>query len=100
MTNRAIDERVFPRHTDVVRAAVAKAISKMGWEAKNAGDGIISAVSTSPFLKLKDDITIVVAPGDRGGTKLRVRSLPRGRFDFGRNAKHIQDLFAEVQKAL
>lgn len=101
MANRAMDERVFPRHADVLKSAIAKAISRLGWEAKNGSDGTIAAVWTSPFFKFKDDITILVVPAEKGGTRVRVRSMSRvGKYDFGQNAKHIRDLFAEIQKAL
>ena len=101
MANRAVDERVFPRHADVLRSAIAKAISRLGWEAKNGSAGTITAIWTSPFFKFKDDITVLVVRAEKGGTRVRVRSMSRvGLYDFGQNAKHIRDLFTEIQKAL
>jgi uncharacterized protein (DUF1499 family) len=102
MANRATDERAFSRHAEVLRTAIAKAISKLGWEAKkNGSDGTIAAVWTSAFFKFKHDVTILVVPAEKSGTKVRVRSMSRvGRYDFGQNAKHIRDLFTEIQKAL
>jgi uncharacterized protein (DUF1499 family) len=96
-----MDERVFPRHADVLRSAIARAIVRLGWQAKNGSDGTIAAVWTSPFFKFKDDVTILVVPAEKGATRVRVRSISRvGRYDFGQNAKHIRDLFTEIQKAL
>jgi len=101
MANRATDERAFPRHAEVLRTAISKAISKLGWQAKNGSDGTIAAVWMSPFFKFKHDVTILVVPAEKGGAKVRVRSTSRvGRYDFGQNAKHIRDLFTEIQKAL
>jgi len=101
MANRATDERVFPRHAEVLRSAIARAITRLGWEAKTGSDGTIAAVWTSPFFKFKDDVTILAVPAEKGGTRVRVRSVSRvGRYDFGQNAKHIRDLFTEIQKAL
>jgi len=100
MANRAAGEKSFPRHEDVVRAAVAKAIARLGWEVRTGSDGTIAAVWTSPVFRFKDDVTILVGPA-AGGARVRVRSASRvGRFDFGQNAKHIRDLFAEIQRAI
>ena len=100
MANSATGEKTFPRHADIVRAALSKALRKLGWGVSNGPNGSVAAVWTSPFFKFKDDIRIEIEAGERA-TRLRVRSKSRvGRYDFGQNAKHIRELFAEVEKAL
>lgn len=100
MANQATGEKTFPRHGDVVRAAIAKALARLSWEARTAKDGTIAAVWTSPIFRFKDDVTILVAPSERS-TRVRVRSVSRvGRYDFGQNARHIRDLFQAIEKAL
>lgn len=100
MSNSAEAEKIFPRHVDIVRAALAKALRNLGWQSANGPNGSIAAVWTSPVFHFKDDVTIVLASVEKG-TRVRARSKSRvGRYDFGQNAKHIRELFTEVQKAL
>ncbi len=100
MANSAEAEKVIPRHVDVVRAALAKALRKLGWNSRIGSNGVVTAVWTSPVFKFKDDVTIDLATADKG-TRVRVCSRSRvGRYDFGQNAKHIRELFAEIKKAL
>jgi uncharacterized protein (DUF1499 family) len=100
MANSAEGEKSFSRHPDIVRAALAKALRKLGWQSANGSNGSIAAIWTSPVFHFKDDVTIVLAPVEKG-TRVRARSKSRvGRYDFGQNAKHVRELFTEIQKAL
>jgi uncharacterized protein (DUF1499 family) len=98
--NRASGERVYPGHVDAVRAAIARALRRLGWEARPETNGTIAAIWTSPVFRFKDDVSIGAASVE-SGTRVSVRSASRvGRYDFGQNARHVRDLFAEVDKAL
>jgi|SRR5450432_3762738 len=100
MANSATGEKTFPRHVEVVRVALAKALRTLGWEIHPASDGSIAAIWTSPVFRFKDDVKIdLVAAGT--GSRVRVSSKSRvGRYDFGQNAKHIRDLFRAIEKAM
>jgi hypothetical protein len=100
MANSATGEKVFPRHLDIVRTALAKALRTLGWDSHPSPGGSIAAVWTSPIFRFQDDVTIDLAAVDKG-SRVRVRSKSRvGRYDFGQNAKHIRDLFREIEKAI
>jgi uncharacterized protein (DUF1499 family) len=75
------------------------ALERLGWEIgeRDAGNGRLRAVVTTPLWKFRDDITIEARalPGDR--STLHVRSASRvGRGDLAANTRHILDLYAAI----
>lgn len=87
---------------DLVREAVAQ----LGWkivasEAPEADEpGRIEAVAKTPIMGFADDVVILVSLGG-GEARIDVRSASRyGQHDFGTNAGHIKQLFAQIETGL
>lgn len=80
------------------RAAVLTAMRGLGWKEIREEPGEIRAVAVSPLLRFRDDLTVRLE-GTDGGTLLYARSSSRvGKGDLAANARHLRDLFAEVER--
>ena len=100
MANRASGERVFPVPVESLRAAIADALNELGWEWTPAPRGF-AAVWTSRVFRFRDDVEIELETRTASETRVLVRSRSRvGHFDFGQNARHIRDLFRQIEASL
>ena len=78
--------------------AVVKAMSSLGWLQIQVADGEVRAIVVSPLFWFRDDVSVRVEQAD-GGTLLHVRSAARiGKGDLAANARHLLDLFAEIER--
>jgi hypothetical protein len=100
MANRASGERVVPVPLESLRAAIADALNELGWEWTPGPRGF-AAVWTSRVFRFKDDVVIELEARTASETRVLVQSRSRvGHFDFGQNARHIRDLFRQVEASL
>jgi hypothetical protein len=97
LANRASGELAVSAPVESVRAAVADALNELGWERSPAPRGF-TAVWTSRVFRFKDDVEIDLDADGAAQSRLRVRSRSRvGHFDWGQNARHIRDLFRQIE---
>ena len=97
MANRASGERVFAAPLESIRAALADALNELGWQWSPAARGF-SAVWTSRVFRFKDDLEIELDARGPSETRVGVRSRSRiGHYDWGQNARHIRDLFRQIE---
>jgi len=100
MTNRASGERIVPVPLESLRAAVADALNELGWEWTPGPRGF-AAVWISRVFRFRDDVEIELEARTASETRVAVRSRSRvGHFDFGQNARHIRELFRQVEASL
>jgi hypothetical protein len=100
MANRASGERVVPVPLESLRAAIADALNELGWEWTPGPRGF-AAVWTSRVFRFKDDVVIELEARTASETRVLVQSRSRvGHFDLGQNARHIRDLFRQVEASL
>jgi hypothetical protein len=100
MANRASAERIIPVPLESLRAAVADALNELGWEWKPGARGF-EAIWISRVFRFRDDVEIEIEARTASETRVFVRSRSRvGHFDFGQNARHIRDLFTQVEASL
>ena len=99
MANRASGERVFPDPAESLRAAIADALNELGWEWSPGPRGF-TAVWTSRVFRFRDDVEIDLEPQGAAGTRVAVRSRSRvGHYDWGQNARHVRDLFRQIEES-
>lgn len=91
---------LFAARTDTTIDAVAQAMRSLGWREIQVGEREIRAVAVSAIFRFRDDI--VVRPEATGeGTLLQARSASRvGKGDLAANARHLEALFAEVERLI
>ena len=93
---KAVEERDFERHPDIVRPAVDRAVQRLGWQARTTKSGTIEAVWTSGMFRVKGDVRIQILIV-KALTRVRIESASRrGGFDFGLNARMVQDFFRRL----
>ncbi|MCG6861308.1 MAG: DUF1499 domain-containing protein [Chromatiaceae bacterium] len=89
---------LFLADEEETQDAVVKAMRSLGWREIQAMDGEVRAVVVSPLFRFRDDVT-VRPEATEGGTLLHARSASRvGKGDLAANARHLQALFAEVER--
>ena len=86
---------------EVFNACIKVIESHKNWTlaASDAAGGRLRFISTSPLMRFKDDVDILVLPGtgDEGGTRLAVYSRSRvGYSDLGANAKRVGSLLSAL----
>jgi uncharacterized protein (DUF1499 family) len=101
-----IRPEIVPRGVADTWEAVGEAVRRLQWRVvsetppKPGQPGYIEAVDRTLVLGFYDDVVVRVE-GDASETRVDVRSASRfGKHDFGRNAKRIRDLFAELKGRL
>jgi hypothetical protein len=100
MANRASGERVFPASLESLRAALADAFHELGWQWSPGPRGF-TAVWTSRVFRFKDDVVVELEPRGASETRALVQSRSRvGHYDWGQNARHIRELFRQVEASL
>lgn len=85
--------------------ATAKAVAaaRPRWKIvrENAAKGFIQAEARTKFIRFVDDVTIWVAPGERGGSIVNVESRSRvGLGDLGTNARRVSDYLEALDRAI
>jgi uncharacterized protein (DUF1499 family) len=69
----------------------------LGWQEVEVTRDGIRAVVVSPLLRFRDDLSVQLEELE-AGTRLHARSASRvGKGDLAANARHLRDLFAEVE---
>jgi hypothetical protein len=100
MANRASGERVVPVPLESLRAAVPDALNELGWEWTPTPRGF-NAIWTSGVFRFKDDVEIGLEPRTASETRVLVQSRSRvGHYDFGQNARHVRELFRQIEASL
>jgi uncharacterized protein (DUF1499 family) len=98
-----LHSHIYMASEEKVAKAVKAAVERLPrWTLVGSGQGpgghSLQAVRETQLLHLKDDITIHVKR-EAGSTRLTVRSRSEIEvWDFGRNARNIQELLAEVDR--
>jgi uncharacterized protein (DUF1499 family) len=78
--------------------AVVTAMRSLGWREIRSTEGGVRAVVVSALFRFRDDV-IVRTQATESGTLLHARSVSRvGKGDLAANARHLQMLFAEVDR--
>jgi hypothetical protein len=112
-TFATVQQQVYPdlrsitidRSADETFELAEEAVRKLRWRvavseapATRAGrTGVIEATEHSLVLGFPDDISIRVA-GNNARSRIDIRSAARyGSYDFGRNAAHVREFYAELQ---
>ncbi len=94
---------IYMASEEKVAKAVKAAVERLPrWTLIGNGQGpgghSLQAVHQTQILHLKDDVTIKVKR-EAGSTRVSVRSRSQlGVWDFGQNARNIQELLAEVDR--
>ena len=77
--------------------AVILAMRSLGWSEIRVAGGEIRAAVISPLFRFQDDVTVRLRATE-GSTLFHARSASRvGKGDLAANARHLQDLFAEIE---
>lgn len=99
-------EHLFPELRPLLLAADAReaqdavvtAMRSLGWREIQATEGEARAAVVSRLFGFRDDVTLRLEATE-GGTLLHARSSSRvGKGDLAANARHLQALFAEVER--
>ena len=89
---------LVPTGIEQTREVVLTAVRSLGWGEVPVMEGEIRAVVASPLLGFQDDVTVRLEKVG-SGTLLHARSASRvGKGDLAANARHLQQLFAEVKR--
>lgn len=88
---------LVPLDAEKTRAAVLGAMRFLGWEEIREAESEVGAVVVTPLLGFRDDVTVqLVETAD--GIQLDARSASRvGKGDLAANARHLRELFAEME---
>ncbi|HXB54032.1 MAG TPA: DUF1499 domain-containing protein [Vicinamibacteria bacterium] len=95
--------QIYMASEEKVAKGVKDAIARLPrWTLVGSGQGpgghSLQAVHESRFFHFKDDVTIRVKR-EGGSTRVSVRSRSQmGVWDFGQNARNIQELLAELNR--
>ena len=72
----------------------------LGWRDIRVDHAEIRAEVVSPLFRFRDDLTARIE-GTNAGTLIHARSASRtGKGDLAANARHIGDLFAQVERSI
>jgi len=89
---------LVPADEAAAQAAVAAAMRELGWSDLQESQGEVRAVVISSLFRFRDDVAVRLEQAG-GGTLLHARSASRvGKGDLAANARHLQDLFAAVER--
>ena len=78
--------------------AVGRAVGRLGWTLMDADAARRRVVVSTPLWRFRDDLEFEIR-SEAVGSALDVRSTSRvGRADFAANARHIVDLYAELER--
>jgi len=92
--------RLFAAEPEAAREAVVMAMRSLGWQDIRATEEEVSAVVVSPLFRFRDDATVWMEETEEG-TLLHARSASRvGKGDLATNARHLQVLFASVERLI
>jgi hypothetical protein len=88
---------LVPLDAEKTRAAVLEAMHSLGWEKIRETERKIGAVVITPIFRFRDDVTVRLVE-TANGIQLDARSASRvGKGDLAANARHLRELFAEVE---
>jgi uncharacterized protein (DUF1499 family) len=91
---------IYAAEQKATQDAVVKAMRSLGWREIHETDGEIRALVVSALFRFRDDVS-VRAEATEQGTLLHSRSASRvGKGDLGANARHLQALFAQVERLI
>jgi uncharacterized protein (DUF1499 family) len=91
---------IFAAQAKAAQDAVVKAMRSLGWREIQETDGEIRALVVSALFRFRDDVSVRVQATEQG-TVLHARSASRvGKGDLGANARHLQALFAQVERLI
>ncbi len=96
--------RNYPLKQDSILPIVEKAMLSLGWDilVSNKTKQSIHAVVTTPLWRFKDDVIVTLQPvAGNDGSGVGVRASARvGRGDFGKNTRHILDLYSAIENKI
>ena len=91
---------IFAAEAKATQDAAVKAMRSLGWREIQETDGEIRAVVVSALFRFRDDVSVRTEETEQG-TLLHARSASRvGKGDLGANARHLQALFAQVERLI
>ena len=91
---------VLPVPTDMAFEEVLETLADLDWAVADGSeeDGIVETTVRSAWFGFKDDIVIRLTAME-GQTRVDVRAVTRdGSNDGGRNADHVREFLAELQR--
>lgn len=89
---------LFAAEAEETQDAVVAAMRSLGWQEIRKTQGEVHAVVVSALFRFRDDVTVRTEATERG-TLLHARSASRnGKGDLAANSRHLQALFAQVER--